>query len=84
MVDWQVTATTIHCDAVDDEVTILVHKDWTVDCTGFQKYTGSREEQLNLVKKSLRLRRLLECQGLGCDCVTHYKRNLNVEETTKQ
>lgn len=84
MVDWQVTATTIHCDAVDEEVTILVHKDWTVNCTGLQKYTGSREEQLNLVKKSLRLRRLLECQGLGCDRVTHYKRNLVVEEAAKQ
>ena len=26
MVNWQVTATTIYCDAVDDEITLLVYK----------------------------------------------------------
>lgn len=27
MVDWKVTATTIYCDAVDANVTIMVYKD---------------------------------------------------------
>jgi hypothetical protein len=27
--DWQITATTIYCDAVDDDVTIIVYKDWS-------------------------------------------------------
>ena len=53
MVDWQITATTIYCDAVDDEVTILVNKDWSTRCTGMRKYSESREESINLVKKSL-------------------------------
>ena len=38
MVDWQVTAKTIYCDNVDDEVTILVYKDWSANCNGFDKY----------------------------------------------
>ncbi|MFC1902066.1 GYD domain-containing protein [Chloroflexota bacterium] len=38
MVDWVITATTIYCDAVDDEVTLLVHKDGTVKCIGHSKY----------------------------------------------
>ena len=30
VVNWQVTATTIYCDAVDDDdVRIVVNKDWT-------------------------------------------------------
>ena len=33
MPDWEVTATTVHCDAVDDEVTILVNGDATARCT---------------------------------------------------
>ncbi len=33
MVNWQITATTIYCEAVSDEVTIMVHKDWSVTCT---------------------------------------------------
>jgi hypothetical protein len=84
MVDWQVTATTIFCDAVDDEVTILVYKDWAVKCTGHDKYTGSRDEQLKLVKKSLELRRTLDCQGLSCDRVVEYKRKLLIEEAAKE
>jgi hypothetical protein len=27
VVDWEVPATTINCDAVDDDVTIIVYKD---------------------------------------------------------
>jgi len=84
MVDWQVTATTIYCDAVDDEVTILVYKDWSVRCTGRDKYTTSRDMQLELVKKSLQQRRSLECQGLGCDRISEYKRKLIVEEAAKE
>jgi len=38
---WQVTATAIYCDAVDDEVTILVYKDWSTERTGYKKYVES-------------------------------------------
>ncbi|MDD4860216.1 MAG: hypothetical protein PHR56_08485 [Dehalococcoidales bacterium] len=37
MFDWQVTATTVRCESVDDEVTIMVSRDGTVKCTGYQK-----------------------------------------------
>jgi len=30
MVGWQTTVTTVYCDAVDDEVTIVVYEDWSV------------------------------------------------------
>jgi len=80
MVDWQVTAKTIRCDAVDDEVTIVVYKDWSARCTGFHKYTESREERLNLVRKSLRMRRELECEGSLCTRVIEYKQKLQNEE----
>ena len=83
MVDWQVTATTIHCDAVDDEVTIMVYKDWSAECTGVRKYTGSREEQFNLVKKSLQLRRELVCEGVGCTRIIEYQQKLRNEEALK-
>lgn len=83
MVDWQITATTIYCNAVDDEVTIMVYKDWTVKCTGFNKYSGSREASLKLSKKSTKTRRALECQGIDCERVTGYKDKLKAEEAAK-
>ena len=80
MVDWQVTAVTINCDAVADEVTIIVKNDWSVKCTGFEKYTGSRTVRLELVKRSLNAKRTLECKGMQCKQIEEYVRKLQAEE----
>ena len=37
MPGWQITAKTIFCDAVDDEVTVMVYKDGSTRCTGYKK-----------------------------------------------
>ena len=83
MVDWQITATTIYCDAVNDEVTIMVYKDWSVKCTAFNKYTDSHEGSLQPVNKSTDKRRTIECQGINCERVTGYVNNLKAEEAAK-
>lgn len=81
MVNWQVTATTIYCDAVDDEVTVLVYKDFTTKCTGYSKYTKpARETGNRLRKKSKQLGRQLECEGPECYRVTRYRDKLAAEE----
>jgi len=83
MVDWQVTATTVFCDAVHDEVTILIYPDWSVKCTGMEKYTADREAGITLIRRSLELRKVLECKGIGCPNVTAYKDKLQYEEERK-
>ncbi len=32
--DWEITATTVYCEAVNDEVTLMVRADGTCKCTG--------------------------------------------------
>jgi len=81
MVDWQKTAVTLRCPAVVDEVTIIVNSDWSVKCTGYNKYSGSRDGSLELVKRSLNLRRTLECKGLDCPTITAYLERLKSEES---
>ena len=82
MVNWQLTATTIYCDAVDDEVTLLVNKDWSVKCTGYQRYGKPSKEIFNLLKrKRKQLKRRLECIGPECSRVIQYKEKLLSEET---
>jgi hypothetical protein len=82
--DWQVTATTIYCDAVDDEVTVLVYKDWSTRCTGYAKYREPTETAAaQLKKKAKRLGRRLECEGLECRRITQYKEKLAREEAGK-
>ncbi len=84
MVNWQVTATTIYCDAVDDDVTLLVYKDWSVKCTGCPEYAEPGKDALNLLKKKSRqLKRQLGCAGLECYRVIQYKEKLFSEEAKR-
>jgi hypothetical protein len=43
--DWQLTATAIYCDAVDDDVTIIVYKDWSTKCTGYNMLRSLTKKQ---------------------------------------
>ena len=82
MVNWQVTATTIYCDAVDDDVTLMVYKEGTAKCLGYQKYRQSNKETRKLLdRKSKAQGRKLECEGPECHRVIQYRDKLFAEET---
>ena len=82
MTDWQITAKTIYCDAVDDEVTVLVHPDGTTHCTGSSKYTAPNSITLRIIReKRRRLKHPIKCEGLSCSLVRQYKEKILAEET---
>jgi len=83
MVNWQVTAATIYCDAVDDEVTLLVYKDRTAKCTGYQKYGKPDKETAEVMEKNKQLKRRLECEGPECYRVIQYRDKLFGKEASK-
>ena len=84
MVDWQVTAATVFCEEVDDEVTIIVSKDGSVRCVGFTRYGKPNKDTAKLMKqKSGRLQRRLECTGPECRRVTDYRDRLFAEEANQ-
>jgi hypothetical protein len=78
MVNWQLTATTIYCDAVDDEVTVMVYKDWSTRCTGFNKYTG--KDKVTGKRQSRQTEHSTRCEGLECARVIQYVNKLKAEE----
>lgn len=81
MVNWQVTATTIYCDAVDDEVTLMVYKDGSAKCVSFERYGEPDKETAKLMgKKGKELGRKLECEGPECRRVIQYRDKLFAEE----
>lgn len=85
MVNWQVTATTIHCEAVDDQVTLIVYKDGVTKCTGFKKYGTPGKETTKLIQaKCKELKRQLKCDGPVCSRATQYKEKLFTEETRQK
>jgi hypothetical protein len=82
MLDWQVTAEAIYCDAVEDDVVIMVLADGSVKCTGYSKYgaTGNPEAPAILKKKSRILNRRLACEGPQDYRLTNYRDNLLEQE----
>jgi hypothetical protein len=82
MADWKMTAKTIFCEAVDDEVTLLLSRDGSIRCTGFKKYNQPNSFTLGLIKqKTGRLKRPVKCEGEQCPRVTGYKKQIMAEET---
>jgi len=68
MVNWQVTATTIYCDSLGGEVTIMIYKDGQVKCT------GSSEQPANDKRTET------ACAAEACSRVIQYKQKLMAEE----
>jgi hypothetical protein len=83
MVDWQITAATIHCSAVATEATIIVKNDWSVKCTTFEEIAHSRQARIGLLKRAINLKRALECKGMQCQQITEYIQKLQAEENQK-
>ena len=81
MADWVMTATTIYCDAVDDEVTLIINRDGTSKCTGYNKYGQPGKETARTIKiKSKQSGKQLKCEGPECHRVTRYRDKLLSEE----
>ena len=77
MADWVMTATTIYCGAVEEEVTLMISRDGTSRCTGFNKFenpAGETARQIN--DRSKRFGRKLRCEGLDCRRVVEYREKL--------
>ena len=83
--NWQKTATTISCDAVDDFVTLLVSKDWSAKCVGYNKYGENitKDVAKELRKRGKKLGRELKCEGPECHRVIEYKDKLLAEEEAR-
>ncbi len=77
MIDWEVTATTIYCDDVDDEVTIIVSGNGVVKCTGVQKYVkASKGTTKELKQRSKQKGKTLLCKDTSCPKITKYRDEL--------
>jgi len=79
-IDWQVTATTVWCDAVEDEVTIMVYKDGSAKCASYTRY-GHPDRHIiaELNKKAQKLARALACEGPLCKRMTAYRDKIMAE-----
>ena len=78
---WQVTATTIECDMVNDQVTIMVYRDWSCRCTWWARYKKvAGEDARRKFDKDIK-KKILNCQGPECRYVTGYRDKLINEES---
>jgi hypothetical protein len=81
MPDWQITAKTIFCESVDDEVTWLVYRNGTTRCTGCRKYSQPNDITRKVIReKTRRLKRPITCEGENCPDISVYKDQILGEE----
>ena len=80
MVDWEVTATTIYCDAVGDEVTLMVYKDWSTKCAWYYRYKQKAIKKKKKYDKAIRLK-IDKCVGPDCPLAVEYRDKLIKEES---
>ena len=73
MVNWQITAKTVYCEPAGEEVTIIIKKDWSVQCTGYSKFQLPGNPLANAGEG-------MHCEGLDCRYVTEYKNQIMKEE----
>jgi hypothetical protein len=78
--NWQITATTIFCDRIKDEVTLMVYKDWTYRCAWYGRY---KQKALNDKKSRFDNKinaKIQKCGGPDCPYITGYREKLLNEE----
>jgi hypothetical protein len=81
MPDWEVTATTIYCENVDDEVTLIVTGDGTARCSGRRKYENPKSDvKRALQSKSRSAGKHLQCSGDACPSVKQYHDKMMAEK----
>lgn len=81
MADWEKTATTIYCDAVEDEVTLIADKEVKIKCTGYDRYFSPDKDTAKTVQRRGReLKKQLKCEGLDCHRVARYYDKLMSEQ----
>ena len=81
MANWGMTATTIYCDAILDEVTLIVNKDGISQCTGCKKFSKPTRATAKLIKiNSKQSGKQLRCEGPECHRLIQYRDKLFAEE----
>ena len=75
MADWQITATTIFCEDVDDEVTLMVYGDGASKCTGQPKYEQPDQATAKAMKKKgKKSGKAPGCRGSDCTRISEYRK----------
>jgi len=78
---WQITATTIRCEMVDDFVTIMVNKDWSTRCAWYNRYKQKAlDDKKQKFDKKVRAK-MEKCAGPDCSYVAEYREKLIQEES---
>jgi len=78
--NWQITATTKHCEYVEDFITIMVDSDWATRCAWFKRYKQRRLEQPKHKFRKEIQQKLKYCVGPDCPIAKQYRDDLIKDE----
>ena len=72
MAGWQITAATVYCDDISDEVTVVVQRDGAVRCVRYSKPSEPNKRNTQV-----------KCNGPECRLVIDYRDRLFAEEANQ-
>lgn len=78
---WQVTATTLPCEAVGDCVTVIVYRDWSARCTWCDRYKLAAGPGLKKKLPGKVRSKIPACRWPECSIVLDYRDKLIAEES---
>ena len=81
---WKTTATTIYCNLVEDEISIIVNKDWTYSCAWYNRYKYRAAQDKNSHFDRKITNKFDTCTGPNCSYVTGYIDKLIQEEASRK
>lgn len=80
-VDWELTAITVYCDRVKDDITLIVYKDSSTKCTGYSKYSSATIIASGIARgKDGRPLQEVRCEYPECRILAQYKEKIFSEE----
>lgn len=81
---WEITAIGLHCNYIDDFITVRVNRDWLAECAWYLRYKKKTlKENKQKFSKTI-MQKIGKCVGPDCPVIAKYRGKLIEEELGKK
>ena len=81
---WEITATGLRCDYIDDFITVRVNQDWLAECAWYLRYKKKTSKENKQKFGKTIMQKIEKCVGPDCPIIAKYRDKLIEEELGKK
>jgi hypothetical protein len=82
--NWEITAIGLHCDYIDDFITVKVNRDWLAECPWCIRYKMKTAKGNKKKFGKAIMQKIEKCVGPDCPIIAKYRDKLIEEELGKK